>query len=77
MQQFKLKDLGNLKYFLGIEISRTKRGVAISQRKYALEILEDMGYLAVKPTNSPMEQNLRKKAIALKTPLLIEDLLDD
>ncbi|PNX92270.1 retrovirus-related Pol polyprotein from transposon TNT 1-94 [Trifolium pratense] len=58
MEQFKLKDLGNLKYFLGIEVSRSKQGITLSQRKYALEILEDMGYLAVKPANSPMEQNL-------------------
>ncbi|KAM2039353.1 hypothetical protein ACFX1T_012806 [Malus domestica] len=58
MQKFKLKDLGQLKYFLGIEIARSTKGITLSPRKYALEILEDAGYLGVKPASSSMEQNL-------------------
>jgi hypothetical protein len=51
--------LGDLKYFLGIEISRSKKGISISQRKYALEILKDIGILGAKPVNFPMEQNTK------------------
>ncbi|CAL8135912.1 unnamed protein product [Prunus armeniaca] len=55
--RFRIKDLGDLKYFMGIEVSRSKRGISISQRKYTLEILKDGGILGAKPMNFPIEQN--------------------
>ena len=50
--------MGDLKYFLGIEVSWSKKGISISQRKYALEILKD-GFLGAKPVSFPMEQNIK------------------
>ncbi|BBH08397.1 wall-associated kinase 2, partial [Prunus dulcis] len=58
-QRFHLKDLGDLKYFLGIEVSRSPKGLYLSQRKYALDILKDSGLIGARPTFFPMEQNLK------------------
>ncbi|KOM49185.1 hypothetical protein LR48_Vigan08g001200 [Vigna angularis] len=54
---FQTKDLGRLKYFLGIEVAQSKEGVIISQRKYALDILEETGLTDCKPIDSPMDSN--------------------
>lgn len=58
-QKFGIKDLGLLKYFLGLEISRSKTGINLNQRKFAFEILKETGMLECKLATSPMEQQLK------------------
>lgn len=55
-RRFHIKDLGILKYFLGIEIARSPSGLFLSQHKYTLDILNESGMLGARPTSFPMEQ---------------------
>lgn len=55
--QFEMKDLGGLKYFLGIEVLRSNAGIYICQRKYILDLLTEVGMLNAKPADTPMVQN--------------------
>lgn len=54
---FKIKDLGDLKYFLGIEFARNKEGILMHQRKYAVELISDLGFTGAKPFQAPLEVN--------------------
>ena len=56
---FQTKDLGKLKYFLGLEIAQYSSGVVMSQRKYALDILEETGMLECKPVDTPVDPNVK------------------
>ena len=50
--QFHTKDLGMLRYFLGIEVMQSKHGIFLSQRKYVLDLSFEIGKLGVKPCSS-------------------------
>ena len=56
---FWIKDLSPLKFFIGAEVSRSKVGISICQRKYSLDILEETGSLGTKLAKFPTEQNLK------------------
>ena len=43
-----------LRYFLGIEVMCSKRGIFLVQRKYMLDLLSEIGKLGIKPCSSPM-----------------------
>ena len=53
--QFQIKDLGSLKYFLGIEVVRSKKSILLSQRKYVLDLLSEVGMLGCRSIDSPMD----------------------
>ncbi|RVW41270.1 Golgin candidate 5 [Vitis vinifera] len=54
-EEFEVKDLGNLKYFLGMEVARSRKGIVVSQRKYILDLLKETGMLGCKPIDTPMD----------------------
>ena len=56
-KEFEMKDLGHLKYFLGIEVLRSDQGIFINQRKYILDLLAEIGMIDCKPADTPMIQN--------------------
>ena len=43
-----------LRYFLGIEVMRSKHGIFFLQRKYVLDLLFETEKLGAKPCSSPM-----------------------
>ena len=57
--QFHTKDLGILKYFLGVEVMRSKQGILLSQRKYVLDLLSKTGKLGAKLCSPPMTHKVQ------------------
>lgn len=50
---FTIKDLGEMRYFLGIEIARNDQGVFINQRKYINDLVKDLKLEESTPTRTP------------------------
>ena len=59
--KFEIKDLSPLGYFLGMEVARSNKGIVISQRKYILDLLNEIGMLGCKPIDTPMDPNKKAK----------------
>jgi histone deacetylase 1/2 len=51
---FALKDLGDLYYFLGIEVHKESNGMLLSQERYATDLLARVGMSSCTPCPTPL-----------------------
>ncbi|XP_068663043.1 uncharacterized mitochondrial protein AtMg00810-like [Aristolochia californica] len=58
-KEFKTKDLGLLKYFLGIEVYQSKYEIVLSQKKYVLDLLKDIWIMGCRPADTHMDVNIK------------------
>ncbi|XP_072066650.1 uncharacterized protein [Arachis hypogaea] len=56
---FKIKDIGELKFFLALEVIRSKRGIMVNQKKYCLDLLKDYNLLNAKLVATPMDYTIK------------------
>ncbi|XP_071741216.1 uncharacterized mitochondrial protein AtMg00810-like [Rutidosis leptorrhynchoides] len=57
-----MKDLGELSYFLGLEVFKSEHGIFVSQRKYTLDLLKEASVQNMRPYKLPMNQNIKLTA---------------
>ncbi|XP_056690301.1 uncharacterized mitochondrial protein AtMg00810-like [Spinacia oleracea] len=58
-QEFSIKDLGKLNYFLGIEVGYSTEGIILSQKKFTKELLSDCGFDITKKAITPLPVNVK------------------
>ncbi|XP_019256291.1 PREDICTED: uncharacterized protein LOC109234678 [Nicotiana attenuata] len=76
--RFKIKDLGELYYFLGLKVLYRKGGILISQRKFTLDLLKDYDCLHATSLSSPLDPTIKLKAkegVPLSDPTLYRQLV--
>ena len=59
MKEFAIKNLGRMKYFLGIEIAHSSNDIILSQHNYILDLLAETGFTDCQLANTPIEVNHR------------------
>ena len=65
-EEFALKDLGALHYFLGIEVNKVHDGIIFTQEKYATDLLKRVGMHGCKEINTPLSTtNYWRKKVSL------------
>ena len=60
--EFALKDLGDLHFFLGIEVKKIPHGIVMNQEKYATELLTCMRMKDCKPSPTPLSSSEKLSA---------------
>lgn len=76
--EFKIKDLGYLNYFLGLEILHEPNGVVLTQQKFTHDLLTEFGCDSGPSSLCPLEENIKlhpHKGAPLLDPLLYRKLV--
>nr|GFA72479.1 hypothetical protein [Tanacetum cinerariifolium] len=55
-EKFQMSDMGELNFFLGLQVLQKKDGIFLSQDKYIGDILKQFGFLDVRSSNTPMDK---------------------
>ncbi|XP_031271425.1 uncharacterized protein LOC116129835 [Pistacia vera] len=55
--EFDMTDLGEISYFLGVEVHQAPNGIFVCQRKYAYEVLKKFSMDNCKPLDTPLVQS--------------------
>ncbi|XP_026379168.1 uncharacterized protein LOC113273766 [Papaver somniferum] len=71
--EFESKQLGDLNYFLGIEVTRTKDTMVLTQKKYILELLTKADMLECKPANTPV---VKESRASIHDGVLLENVVE-
>ncbi|GJT42761.1 putative ribonuclease H-like domain-containing protein [Tanacetum coccineum] len=54
-KKFQMSSMGELTFFLGLQVNQKEDGIFISQDKYVIEILKKFSFTDVKTANTPMK----------------------
>jgi hypothetical protein len=71
-KEFALKDLGELHYFLRIEVTKMMDSLLLTQEKYASDLLKRVGMLNGKHVATPLSTS-EKLSLHEGTPLSVND----
>ena len=55
MEEFSVKNLVSMKYFLKIEVTHSSKGIILSQQKSIIDLLTEIGFADCQPAKTPIE----------------------
>ncbi|GJT71122.1 retrovirus-related pol polyprotein from transposon TNT 1-94 [Tanacetum coccineum] len=67
--KFKMSMMGQMSFFLGLQISQNPRGIFLNQSKYASEIIKKYGLLSSDSVNKPMVEKNKMDEDLQGTPV--------